>query len=750
MKLSLARLLSAGLILLSAIETASVQCRASSCVPPPAGLVGWWKGEDNGNDSAGTNNATVSAGVAYAPAEVGQGFSLSGQADQIIVPDAPALNFSSNQDFSIEAWIQPLASPGNFQNVMVIVEKRIAPDTVTQLGYQLALGNGVLNLQMADVLAPYSWHNFTTLGPDLRDGKFHHVAVSVQRNSTNGGQIFIDGNVVLTFDPTICPGDLSNTGPLRIGNVAVPGLPANYDGIIDEVSLYNRALTATEVQAIFNAGSLGKCVEITPPPPVTNCVPSPAGLVGWWKGEDNGNDSAGTNNAAVSAGVTYAPAEVGQGFSLDGQANQIIVPDAPVLNFSSNQDFSIEVWIQPLASPGNFNDSITIIDKRIAPDTITQLGYALFVSDGVPGFQMADVLAPYSWHNFSAGGPDLRDGKFHHVAVSVQRNSTSGGQFFIDGNLVSTFDPTVCPGDLSNTGPFRIGNVAVPGLPANFFGIIDEVSLYNRALAATEVQAIFNAGSQGKCPLPPQPPVADATATIPLVISVNNSNATVVLDGSLSSDPEGDPLQYYWFVNNAATASATGVVAVVVLPVGTNSITLSVSDGHASNQQTITVEVITTAQAVERLLELVNKDVAQAQALAATLSAAIKSIDRSNPTAAINQLHAFQNQITAQIAPLNPTLAGTLVDQAQTIIDILASGGAKVHGKISATLNRANGRLHLNFSAPLGQIYIIEASTNLLDWQMIGVAKDQGDGTCGFDDPNAMRMSGRFYRIVAP
>ncbi|HXA45690.1 MAG TPA: LamG-like jellyroll fold domain-containing protein, partial [Candidatus Angelobacter sp.] len=665
----------------------------------------------------------------------------------IIVPDAPALNFSSNQDFSIEAWIQPLTSPANFQDVMVIVEKRIAPDTITQLGYQLALGNGVLNLQMADVLAPYSWHNFTTPGPDLRDGKFHHVAVSVQRNSTNGGQIFIDGNVVLTFDPTVCPGDLSNTGPFRIGNVAVPGLAANYDGIIDEVSLYNRALTATEVQAIYNAGSQGKCVEITPPPPVTNCVPPPAGLVGWWKGEDNGNDSAGTNNATVSAGVAYASAEVGQGFSLSGQADQIIVPDAPALNFSSNQDFSIEAWIQPLASPANFQDVMVIVEKRIAPDTITQLGYQLALGSGVLGLQMADVLAPYSWHNFSAG-PDLRDGKFHHVAVSVQRNSTSGGQFFIDGNLVSTFDPTVCPGDLSNTGPFRIGNVAVPGLAANYDGIIDEVSLYNRALTATEVQSIYNAGSQGKCP--PQPPVADATATIPLVISLNNSNATAVLDGSLSSDPEGDPLQYYWFVNNAATASATGVVAVVVLPVGTNLITLSVSDGHASNQQTITVEVITLAQAVERLLDLVNTDVAQAQALAATLSAAIQSIDRGNPTAAINQLLAFQNKVTAQIAPLNPTLAGTLVDQAQTIIDILASGGAKVHGKISATLNRANGRLHLNFSAPLGQIYIIEASTNLLDWQMIGVAKDQGDGTCGFDDPNSMRMSVRFYRIVAP
>ena len=141
---------------------------------------------------------------------------------------------------------------------------------------------------------------------------------------------------------------------------------------------------------------------------------------------------------------------------------------------------------------------------------------------------------------------------------------------------------------------------------------------------------------------------------------------------------------------------------------------------------------------------------AKAQSLAATLSAAIKSIDRSNPTAAINQLQAFQNQITAQVAPLDPTLAGTLINDAQTIIDDLANGGATVHGKIAATINQANGQLHLKFSAPQGKTYIIEASTDLVHWQMIGVAKIQSDGTFDFDDANAMRMSGRFYRVMAP
>jgi hypothetical protein len=271
------------------------------------------------------------------------------------------------------------------------------------------------------------------------------------------------------------------------------------------------AFTSAGLAAAFLTGCCDlccdKCCDLnTPKGTITHTgpfifSPSRSGIVAWWRGEGNGLDSIGTNNATVLAGIAYAPAEVGQGFSLAGQTNGILAPDAPRLNFGSNQDLSIEAWIQPQASPGNFHDSMAIIDKRIAPDFTTQLGYSLFVSGGVLGFQMADVLAPFSWHNFSAGGPDLRDGQFHHVAVSVQRNSTSGGHFYVDGNLVSTFDPTVCPGDLSNPGPFRIGNNAVPLLPgACFFGIIDEVSLYQRALSSREIAAIYHAGSAGKLP----------------------------------------------------------------------------------------------------------------------------------------------------------------------------------------------------------------------------------------------------------
>jgi len=58
------------------------------------------------------------------------------------------------------------------------------------------------------------------VGPDLRDGQFHHIAAAVQRNSATGGRLYVDGQLVGTFDPTSQAGDLSTAEPLRIGRHA--------------------------------------------------------------------------------------------------------------------------------------------------------------------------------------------------------------------------------------------------------------------------------------------------------------------------------------------------------------------------------------------------------------------------------------------------------------------------------------------------------------------------------------------------
>jgi hypothetical protein len=211
----------------------------------PPGLVALWSGEGNGNDSAGNNNATIPKGVTFAPAKMGQAFNLNGRNQRIVVPDAPELNFGAGQDFSIDAWIKMPSGAGsrNSFGVMSIVDKRIASGgTDSPNGYEFSLSNGQIDCRFGSA-------SFVSPGPDLRDGKFHHVALTVSRNSTTGGKLYADGVVVMTFDPTFYNGSLVNTQPLRIGNHAALDLNCFFNGVIDEAGIYNHALSASEIQA---------------------------------------------------------------------------------------------------------------------------------------------------------------------------------------------------------------------------------------------------------------------------------------------------------------------------------------------------------------------------------------------------------------------------------------------------------------------------------------------------------------------
>jgi hypothetical protein len=56
----------------------------------------------------------------------------------------------------------------------------------------------------------------------------------------------------------------------------------------------------------------------------------------------------------------------------------------------------------------------------------------------------------------------------------------------------------------------------------------------------------------------------------------------------------------------------------------------------------------------------------------------------------------------------------------------------------------------MGFSAPQGSVYILEASTNLVDWEKIGVAVDWGSGDFECEDTKASQVPARFYRVVVP
>jgi len=157
-----------------------------------------------------------------------------------------------------------------------------------------------------------------------------------------------------------------------------------------------------------------------------------------------------------------------------------------------------------------------------------------------------------------------------------------------------------------------------------------------------------------------------------IVIAPDGRGATVTLDGSRSSDPDGDLFSYQW--SEGTNVLWTNAIANLTLAVGAHDITLALDDHLplGTNSTSVTLEFITDADAVTILVGLVeDSDLSfrQIRPLISTLKASLASFQRGSYIAGMNQLHAFQNIVAAQIAPLDPELAAELIEAAQQIID---------------------------------------------------------------------------------
>jgi len=156
------------------------------------------------------------------------------------------------------------------------------------------------------------------------------------------------------------------------------------------------------------------------------------------------------------------------------------------------------------------------------------------------------------------------------------------------------------------------------------------------------------------------------------VLSLNDTDACVVLDGSGSSDPDNNPLQYMWV--EGTNVLRTSAIITNCFEVGCHTLTLIVSDGRDRCTTPITLCVITSSEAVEQCAVLVDESDVERKnkrPLIATLKAAAASFERGNFEAGMNQLEAFQLKVRAQIAGANPAEAAAFIACAQRILDAI-------------------------------------------------------------------------------
>ena len=238
-------LLLALLCLLSALRLALV-AQAQSCASPPTGQVAWWMAENNANDIVGSNNGTVRNGATFASGKVGQAFSFDGVDDYILVPYNGSFNFAPGGQFTIEAWVR-LQADNRYKAILV----KSPPGGAWDWGLWCDNTNRFVAGHHNERAAAS-----TTVA---QSGVWYHVAVTYQNGNWN---MYVNGALESQSSGIFIT---QSSGALAIGRKGEEpttlGEPGYFQGLVDEPSLYNRALSATEIQEIFTADSAGKCAS---------------------------------------------------------------------------------------------------------------------------------------------------------------------------------------------------------------------------------------------------------------------------------------------------------------------------------------------------------------------------------------------------------------------------------------------------------------------------------------------------------
>ncbi len=611
------------------------------CVVPPANMVSWWPGDGNANDIKGTNNGTLQGGAtATAAGKVGQAFSLNGTTRYVSLGNPASLKISGA--ITIDAWINPAALQAN--GALSAVMTKWAQDfslssTSDSYGLWTQNQNGTLRL--------FSALHFTTGSePNISGGTiplnaWSHVAMTFDP-ATGRYAIYVNGEEVAV---QMHPG---NNLLATDRNVAIGKEESHqtrfFNGLIDEVEIFTRALAQSEIQAIYNAGPAGKCKPGSSPPnndfanaqvvsgPIgtvtginlgankqtgepdhggnaggasvwyrwqapasgpayfntlgsdfdtllgiytgssvdsltliggndnfiehdigyiqsqvrfdavagttyyiavdgkagatgnvvlrwgvssaSGCIAPPSGMVGWWTGDGTANDIQGTHHGTLQNGTSFSGGIVGQAFNMDGVDDHVSISGSSVLGV---QSLTIDAWIYPT----DLSISRPIVEYAgVTGPAGPHLWQSVSASGGqLPGALTANIRDSSSGnHVVGTTTAVLTANQWQHVAVTYDGQSGAAA-VYVNGASVATANL----GTFNPQTPFfgvLLGQRPVQSTDSlggrTFAGAMDEVEIFNRALAATEIQAIYNAANYGKCrpgQTPPPTPTPTPTPT---------------------------------------------------------------------------------------------------------------------------------------------------------------------------------------------------------------------------------------------
>ena len=440
---------------------------------PSGGLIGHWTfdGQDiegtTAKDTSGyASNGTI-YGTSITPGKLGQAEAFDGLNTYINVgdPSSGILDFGAGKDFSYSFWFKR-----RNDSVSKFLLSKGAGQTASP-GYAFILGGG----KTLNALFSKSGEDLrlSVIGSSINDNNWHHVVVS---NTRSGNcVIYLDSIQNATGDISSYNVDISTSYSFIIGAGALAPSVSHFGGSIDDVRLYDRALSATEVGLLYRQNQDTFATQ-------TASKGNTNGLVGYWSFD--GPDVSGTtaydrsgngNNGTIYNTPSVGPGKIGQALNLNGSSQYIY---SSIFNLGATNTATMSAWIKSNSATGGG------VSHGILYKCSTVFELRLQSNGALNTFLTNDV----AWHS-SAVSPVYTDwDQWHHV-VAVYNGSNviiyrDGAQVGISGTET---------GNLPSSSQYlSMGRGSAT--TSYWDGKMDDIRIYNRALTADEIGNLYHAG----------------------------------------------------------------------------------------------------------------------------------------------------------------------------------------------------------------------------------------------------------------
>ena len=645
-----------------------------------AGLFSYYKLNGSATDAAGTYDGTVQ-GANSTSGQVQGGLSFDGSDDEVFLIDGPTLS-----DRDTEAGVYG-DNPLLYDPVSVFLWFDPSGDgTLVDRGYVNDIGcrqNGFRVYKSgSELLFDYAYEDRDagspqTIASGISAGQFYSLGVVIEGNSLTvylNGQVESSSALQGQIEAQGC-GAPRDGGALRLGRSNTyesNDYEKPFLGTLDEVGFWTRALTSNDISTLHNGGQ-GKTYD----PSTNEFVDPPSGgpprdLVAYYPLDGDAADASGNGRDGTVTGATLTQDRFGNSdaaYQFDGSGDYIDIP-IPAIDAEA---FTFCTWFKT-SSLGETDDpnQFFIGGRTGTTTTLTQFGPEV----GGEPVLYGQVKAGSDDRPTVEADINVFDGAWHSGCMTLSQSQMT---VYYDGTEVGSDNSFSTSGAM--TTEVFLGAYSDNGTPGNEYkGALDDVRIYETVLSASQINDLYGGDGPSN-----RAPIADAGQDRSIQVGTE-----VTLDGTGSSDPDGDPLSYSWsLTSRPAGSSATLADADTPTPsftadmAGTYQVELTVSDGNGnSGTDQVVVSASENMEASFGPEQVITTNAALAQSVYATDLDGDGDIDVLSASEADDTVAWYENQgggtfSKAKVVTTNATSARSVYAQdvdGDGDPDILSSG----------------------------------------------------------------------------